>query len=75
MLERLTYQSQATQDFASLLLPHLLTQARLRNQQLGITGHLLYWRGQFTPCVEGAPRRSNNSGKACSATNATAISA
>ena len=55
MLERLIYQSQATQDFGSLHLFHLLTQARLRNQQLAITGHLLYWRGQFTQCIEGPP--------------------
>lgn len=31
----------------------LLTQAQDRNARLGITGHLLYLRGQFTQCVEG----------------------
>lgn len=53
MLERLVYQSSASHDFGSLHLVNLLTQARLRNQRLGITGHLLYFKGRFTQCIEG----------------------
>jgi hypothetical protein len=53
MLERLVYQSSASHDFGSLHLFNLLTQARLRNQRLGITGHLLYFQGRFTQCIEG----------------------
>lgn len=53
MLERLVYQSRASHEFGSLHLFELLTQARLRNQQRQITGHLLYWQGRFTQCVEG----------------------
>ena len=55
MLERLVYQSTASHEFGSLHLFNLLPQARLRNQRLGITGHLLYFKGQFTQCVEGPP--------------------
>lgn len=54
MLERLIYQSQASQDFGTLHLFNLLTEARQRNQRLGITGHLLYLDGQFTQCIEGS---------------------
>lgn len=53
MLERLVYQSVASHDFGSLHLFQLLTQARLRNQQQQITGHLLFWQGRFTQCLEG----------------------
>lgn len=53
MLERLLYQSWATQDFGSLHLFKLLTEARLRNEEQQLTGHLLYWDGRFTQCVEG----------------------
>jgi hypothetical protein len=53
MLERLIYQSKASQDFGTLHLFNLLTEARLRNKRLGITGHLLYLDGQFTQCIEG----------------------
>lgn len=53
MLERLVYQSVASHDFGSLHLFQLLTHARLRNEELHITGHLLYWEGRFTQCVEG----------------------
>lgn len=53
MLERLIYQSVASHEFGPLHLFQLLTQARLRNQQQHITGHLLYWQGQFTQCLEG----------------------
>jgi hypothetical protein len=53
MLERIVYQSHASHDFGSLHLFELLTQARLRNKQQQITGHLLFWQGRFTQCVEG----------------------
>ncbi|MFM6985378.1 MAG: BLUF domain-containing protein [Hydrogenophaga sp.] len=53
MFERLVYQSTASHDFGSLHLFNLLTQARMRNERLGITGHLLYFKGQFTQCIEG----------------------
>jgi hypothetical protein len=53
MLERLVYQSSASHEFGSLHLFNLLTQARLRNHRLSITGHLLYFKGQFTQCIEG----------------------
>jgi hypothetical protein len=53
MLERLIYQSIASHEFGSLHLFNLLTEARLRNQRLMITGHLLYFEGRFTQCVEG----------------------
>jgi hypothetical protein len=54
MLERLIYQSQSSQDFGTLHLFNLLTEARQRNQRLGITGYLLYLDGQFTQCIEGS---------------------
>lgn len=54
MLERLIYQSKSSQDFGTLHLFNLLTEARQRNQRLGITGHLLYLDGQFTQCIEGS---------------------
>ena len=53
MLERLIYQSRASHEFGSLHLFQLLTEARLRNQRRGITGHLLYREGLFTQCLEG----------------------
>lgn len=53
MLERLTYQSRASHEFGSLHLFQLLTEARLRNERLEITGHLLYSDGLFTQCLEG----------------------
>ena len=53
MLDRLIYRSKATQEFGSLALFHLLTQAQLRNEQLQITGHLLYFNDEFTQCIEG----------------------
>jgi hypothetical protein len=59
MLERLIYQSRASHEFGSLHLFQLLTEARLRNEQLGITGHLLYSNGQFTQCLEGPPDSLN----------------
>lgn len=53
MLERIVYQSTAMQDFGSLALFRLLTEAQIRNTQLRITGHLLFLDGQFTQCFEG----------------------
>lgn len=53
MLERIVYQSTATQDFGSLALFKLLTEAQTRNAEQQITGHLLYLNGQFTQCFEG----------------------
>ena len=53
MLERLVYQSRASHEFGSLHLFQLLTSARLRNEHLAITGHLLYSDGMFTQCLEG----------------------
>jgi Sensors of blue-light using FAD len=55
MFERLLYQSVASQDFGSLALFKLLTEAQLRNSSLQITGHLLFVNGRFTQCVEGPP--------------------
>jgi hypothetical protein len=57
MFERIVYQSTATQDFGSLALFKLLTEAQIRNAQLQITGHLLYLNGQFTQCFEGPPEQ------------------
>jgi hypothetical protein len=48
MIERILYQSTATQDFGSLALSKLFTAAQIRNAQLEITGHLLFHNGQFT---------------------------
>ena len=53
MFERIVYQSTATQEFGSLALFQLLTEAQLRNSRLQITGHLLFLDGQFTQCFEG----------------------
>jgi hypothetical protein len=53
MLERLIYQSTASREFGSLALFHLLDEARRRNAELDITGHLLYFEGHFTQCLEG----------------------
>lgn len=55
MLERIVYQSTAAQEFGSLALFRLLTDAQLRNARLQITGHLLFRNGQFTQCIEGPP--------------------
>ena len=59
MLERLIYQSRASHEFSSLHLFQLLTEARLRNEQLGNTGHLLYSNGLFTQCLQGPPDSLN----------------
>jgi len=55
MFERIVYQSTASQEFGSLALFRLLTEAQLRNARLHITGHLLFLNGQFTQCLEGPP--------------------
>ena len=55
MFERIVYQSTASQEFGSLALFRLLTEAQLRNASLQITGHLLFLNGQFTQCLEGPP--------------------
>jgi hypothetical protein len=55
MLERILYQSTPIQEFGSLALFKLLTDAQHRNAQLQITGHLLFVNGQFTQCLEGPP--------------------
>ena len=55
MLERILYQSTPSQEFGSLALFKLLTDAQHRNAQLQITGHLLFVNGQFTQCMEGPP--------------------
>jgi len=56
VLERLIYKSIATQTLGSLHLFHLLTEARKRNKQLGITGLLIYTQDQFYQCIEGTPQ-------------------
>jgi hypothetical protein len=53
MFERIVYQSTACQEFGSLALFRLLTEAQLRNASMQITGHLLFLNGQFTQCFEG----------------------
>lgn len=53
MLERLLYRSKATNTLGSLHLFNMLTQARTRNAQLDITGHLLYTEEVFVLCIEG----------------------
>ena len=55
MFERLVYHSKTTQEFGSLGLFKLLTEAQLRNEQLQITGHLLFLNDEFTQCLEGPP--------------------
>lgn len=55
MFERLVYQSTATHPFGSLHLFNLLIEARKKNKQLDITGHLLYCDMTFTQCIEGPP--------------------
>lgn len=55
MFERIVYHSTASQEFGSLALFRLLTEAQSRNASLSITGHLLFMNGQFTQCLEGPP--------------------
>ncbi len=53
MLERLLYRSKATSTLGSLHLFNLLSEARAKNAQLNITGHLLYSKEVFVQCIEG----------------------
>ena len=53
MLERLLYRSKATNTLGSLHLFNMLTEARAKNAQMGITGHLLYTEEVFVQCIEG----------------------
>lgn len=53
MLERLVYRSRAAGEIGSLSLFNLLTQARKRNAQLDITGHLIFDGEDFTQWSEG----------------------
>lgn len=54
MIHELVYTSRATNYWVSrLALDELLTQARLKNQRLGITGVLLYENGEFVQLLEG----------------------
>lgn len=55
MLERLLYRSKATSTLGSLHLFNLLNEARAKNAELNITGHLLYSKEVFVQCVEGPP--------------------
>ena len=53
MLERLVYRSKATGEVGSLALFNLLSQARQKNAELHITGHLIFDGEFFTQWVEG----------------------
>ena len=53
MLERLVYRSKATGEVGSLALFNLLTQARQKNAELSITGHLIFDGEFFTQWIEG----------------------
>ncbi len=57
MLERLVYRSKGTGSIGNLSLFNLLSQARARNAQLNLTGHLIFDGEFFTQWVEG-PRAS-----------------
>ena len=50
---RLVYVSSATTPFSQDDLVELLTQARTKNQRLGVTGMLLYKDGNFMQVLEG----------------------
>lgn len=52
-LERLIYSSKATEPMGTLALFNLLNAARIRNEQLELTGLLLYVDGGFTQFIEG----------------------
>ena len=55
MLERLLYRSKATNTLGSLHLFNMLSEARAKNANMGITGHLLYTEEVFVQCIEGTP--------------------
>jgi hypothetical protein len=54
MVFQLTYVSTAAQDFDRPALLQLLEGARVHNQRAGLTGLLLYKKGQFLQVLEGA---------------------
>jgi hypothetical protein len=53
VLERLLYRSKATNTLGSLHLFNMLSEARAKNANMGITGHLLYTEEVFVQCIEG----------------------
>lgn len=52
-LYRIVYVSAAAESFSKSALLELLTQARDKNQRLGVTGMLLYKDGDFIQLLEG----------------------
>ena len=60
MLERLVYRSKSTSDIGSLALFNLLTEARKKNERLGITGHLIFDGEFFTQWIEGPAESLEN---------------
>ena len=52
-LYSLIYVSSATKEMSLEEIVHLLTRARQRNQEYGVTGLLLYDRGNFMQYIEG----------------------
>lgn len=59
MLEKLVYRSKSAGSFGSVGLFNLLSQARVRNAYLDITGHLIFDGEYFTQWIEG-PTHSLN---------------
>ena len=57
MLERLLYRSKATNTLGSLHLFNMLSEARAKNANMGITGHLLCTEEVFVQCIEGSPEQ------------------
>lgn len=53
MLERLVYRSKGAGSIGNLSLFNLLSQTRVRNAQLNITGHLIFDGEFFTQWIEG----------------------
>jgi hypothetical protein len=53
---RIVYVSTAVAAFLEEELRHLLRVARLNNEASGVTGMLVYSRGQFLQALEGEPR-------------------
>jgi hypothetical protein len=49
------WSSTAAEDFGDAALQRLLDQARVANEQTGVTGMLLYSRGSFFQVLEGRP--------------------
>ncbi len=50
---RITYLSQATPNFASIDLIHLLEQCHLNNPKRGLTGLLIFGNDTFLQTIEG----------------------